>query len=145
MTCIIKQYCRPGIFVQMLRQATATIFILAFLVQSFSGQFIRIDYYLNTAAFAKNCENKARPKMHSNGKCQMMKKMQQEEKKNQQVPERRPEKKNEVLSSKSFFCSVNINSILNGNTWFSKNDPSAIGPAPAVSYPPPDPTQTAFI
>lgn len=65
------------------------------------------DYYTNTAKYAKNCENKARPKMHCNGKCQMMKKLQQEEKKDQENPERKSENKNEiVLSTKSFFATI---------------------------------------
>ena len=66
-----------------------------------------LDYATNTQAYAKNCENKARPKMHCNGKCQMMKKLKQEEKKDEQNPDRKLENKNEVvLSSKSFFSSV---------------------------------------
>lgn len=68
-----------------------------------------LDYVLNTGAYAKNCENKARPKMHCNGKCQMMKKLKQEEKKDQQNPDRKLENKSEVtLSSKSFFASFDI-------------------------------------
>lgn len=50
-----------------------------------------LDYFANTTAYAKNCVNKAKPKLHCNGKCQMMKKIQQEEKKNQQIPERKSE------------------------------------------------------
>ena len=56
-----------------------------------------LDYYTNTAAFAKNCVNKSRPKMHCNGKCQMMKKLLEEEKKDQQMPERKFEKKIEII------------------------------------------------
>jgi len=92
----------------MLRQIAATILLLAFSVQTFSNPLIMLGYYANTAAYAKNCENKARPKMHCNGKCQLMKKMQQEEKKDQQYPERKTEGKAEVLSSKSFFASLVI-------------------------------------
>lgn len=65
------------------------------------------DYYTNTSKYAKNCVNKAKPKMHCNGKCQMMKKLQEEEKKDQEKPERKGENKGEViLSSKSFFAIV---------------------------------------
>jgi hypothetical protein len=78
--------------------------LLAFLVQSFSSNLIILDYYTNTSAYALRCENKARPMMHCNGKCQMMKKMQQEEKREQENSERRMENKNEwTLSSDSFF------------------------------------------
>jgi hypothetical protein len=87
------------------KQIAAILLLLAFAIQTFSGGFVVLNYYTNTAAFAKNCINKARPKMHCNGKCQMMKKLKEEEKKDQQLPERKVENKIEVLSSKSFFYS----------------------------------------
>lgn len=91
------------------RQLTAFFLLAAFLAQTFSRTFVIADYYTNTAKYAANCENKARPKMHCNGKCQMMKKLKQEEKKDQENPERKSENKNEVLlSSKSFFASLVI-------------------------------------
>ena len=88
-----------------MKQLTAIFLIVAFAIQTFSSGFVVLDYYGNTASFAKNCENKARTKMHCNGKCQMMKKLKQEEKQDQQNPERKSENKIEVLSSKSFFYS----------------------------------------
>lgn len=88
----------------MFKQIIAFVFLLAFGVQTFSKAFIVFDYFANTKAYAKNCENKAKPIMHCNGKCQMMKKLKQEEKKDEQNPERKSENKNEiVLSSKSFY------------------------------------------
>lgn len=89
------------------RHITAIIFFAALLAQTFSKSFVMADYYTNTSKYAKNCVNKAKPKMHCNGKCQMMKKLQQEEKKDQENPERKSENKSEVvLSSKSFFALV---------------------------------------
>jgi len=80
------------------------MFLVAFAMQTFYKAFIVVDYFTNTKAFAKNCENKAIPQMHCNGKCQMMKKLKQEEKKDEQNPERKTENKNEIiLSSKSFY------------------------------------------
>ena len=75
------------------------------MAQTFSGGLVMLNYYTNTGVFAKNCENKARPKMHCNGKCQMMKKLKQQEKQDQQNPERKTENKIQVLSSKSFYFS----------------------------------------
>jgi hypothetical protein len=99
------------------RQLTAFIFLAAFLAQTFSRTFVIADYYTNTSKYAKNCENKARPKMHCNGKCQMMKKLQQEEKKDQENPDRKAENKNEiVLSSKSFAPYLPVLSILEIST-----------------------------
>jgi hypothetical protein len=77
---------------------------LAFASQTFNKAIIVLDYNTNTKSYAANCENKAKPKMHCNGKCQMMKKLKEEEKKDQQNPERKSENKNEfVLSSRSFY------------------------------------------
>lgn len=80
------------------------MFLVAFALQTFNRAIIEFDYITNTKSYAANCENKARPKMHCNGKCQMMKKLKQEEKKDEQNPERKAENKNEIiLSSKSFY------------------------------------------
>jgi hypothetical protein len=92
----------------MFRQIAAIFLFVAFIAQTFNGGFVMLNYYTNTAAFAKNCVNKTKPKMHCNGKCQMMKKLQEEEKKEQQLPERKFENKIEVLSFNSFFCNVNV-------------------------------------
>jgi hypothetical protein len=62
---------------------TAGVFILfiCLLVQVFNKWLIVFDYRLNKDFIAKNlCENKAKPKMHCNGKCQLMKKLAAEEK-----------------------------------------------------------------
>ena len=64
-------------------------------------QLRQIGPYLNTAVFAKNCENKAKPALHCNGKCQMMKKMQETEKREQQLPERKSDNKIEI-----FYCNT---------------------------------------
>lgn len=69
---------------------TATILLLAaFSAQTFQQAAWVLDYYTNTASFAARCENKALPKMHCNGKCQLMKKLQQEQKKDQERSERK--------------------------------------------------------
>jgi hypothetical protein len=90
----------------MVKLLVAWMFFLAFVIQAFNKPFILFDYYTNTRAYAKNCINKAKPKLHCNGKCQMMKKLQEEEKKEQQNEERKSSHQFEVLSSKSFFASL---------------------------------------
>jgi len=89
----------------MYKRITAILLFLSFSAQTFSSPFVLLDYYLNTAAYAKNCINKAKLKLHCNGKCQMMKKMREEERKEQQSNERNTEYKvQQVLSSRSFYC-----------------------------------------
>ena len=81
----------------MLKQLAVIFLLTAFAVQTFDKAVVVFNYYSNTAAYAKNCENKAKPMLHCNGRCQMMKKLKQEENKDKQNPERRSENKNEVL------------------------------------------------
>jgi hypothetical protein len=89
------------------------ILLAAVLCQSLNRVFIVINYYTNTASFAKNCVNKAMPMMHCNGKCQMMKKLQQEDKKDNKDPLRKAENRDEVISSKSFFPRLAIPTSIN--------------------------------
>lgn len=57
--------------------------MLLMLAQTFSKWAVVIEYNLNRDYVAKNlCVNKAKPKLHCNGKCQMMKKLAEEEKQN---------------------------------------------------------------
>lgn len=89
----------------MFRKVIAMILLFAFVAQMFDKSIIVIDYYFNKASYLRNCENRYRPQLHCNGKCQMMKKMKEEEKKEQREVERRLGI-NEVVSSKSFFFSI---------------------------------------
>ena len=95
-------------FAAMLKKIPATLLLLAFVVQTFSAPFIRLDYFFNRADYARNCVNKARPKMNCNGKCQVMKKILEEEKKEQKDLENKMNSKVEVLSSLSFYSTLII-------------------------------------
>jgi hypothetical protein len=95
-----------------MRKTVAICILLSFLIQTLSRVFIIADYYANTASYAKYCINKALPKLHCNGKCQMMKKLLLEEKKDQENTERRENLKNLVLSSKTFFAEIDSPCIL---------------------------------
>jgi hypothetical protein len=107
----------------MFRQITAIILLTAFLAQTFTGSLIRLDYYLNTSAYAKDCINKARPKMHCNGNCQVMKKIREEEKKEQEHTERKFENKETVLFSKSFYATIiGRSSIIISTAYYIKDD-----------------------
>lgn len=59
----------------------------------FCYDIVIVDYYNNTASYAINCINKARPKLECNGKCQLMKKLKEVEKKEQENSERKVEYK----------------------------------------------------
>jgi hypothetical protein len=86
----------------MWKQLTAALMILAFTSSIFCQTVILLEYYANKTAYAQNCINKARPQMHCNGKCQMMKKLQQEEKNSRDNQERKAENKSELIFADSF-------------------------------------------
>lgn len=102
----------------MFKQLATFLLLVAFVFQSFENGLVVVDYYLNTAVFAKNCENKAKPALHCNGKCQMMKKMQETEKRDQQLPERKSENKIEI-----FYCNTKYHNFEN---IFSEISPSQV-------------------
>jgi len=57
--------------------------IMLVLTQAFSKWFVVFEYNANRNYIANNlCVNKSKPKMHCNGKCQMMKRLADEEKQN---------------------------------------------------------------
>ena len=89
----------------MLKQVMVLVLLLSIIGQTLNKAVLVTSYYANIQAYAKNCENKAKPQMHCNGKCQMMKKLRQEENKDKQNPERR-NNYDEVLSSKNFFLTL---------------------------------------
>ena len=109
---------------------------MAFIAQTFNQASIVARYYVNTAAFAKNCENKAKPQMHCNGKCQMMKQLQKASKNDQQAPEKSGNAKNEALSSKSFFASIKF-SRLSSPIHFNKYQVQKLPSIPTVIFHPP--------
>ncbi|HEX2606676.1 MAG TPA: hypothetical protein VHK91_04820 [Flavisolibacter sp.] len=89
----------------MIRKLMAILILTACLAQVFNRSLIIVDYYANKAAFEKYCINKARPMLHCNGKCQMMKKLKEEERQQEQNTERRYGNP-DVVSSKSFFATL---------------------------------------
>ena len=90
----------------MLRHLTSLLLLLAFVAQTLNGPFLLFGYYANTAAYAQNCINKAIPKMHCNGKCQLMKKLQAQQKKDQQVMTHGLEIRTALLSCSLYYPAV---------------------------------------
>jgi len=92
------------------KKTLAWILLMAFGTQTFGNNLFLLDYQVNKSRFAKNCVNKARPQMHCNGQCQLMKKIKQEQKKDEQNPQRMLENRTEVLSfTCDFTTGVRIN------------------------------------
>lgn len=91
----------------MLKQVLAFILIVAFSVQSLSRMMLVASYYANTSAYAKNCENKARPQLHCDGKCQLAIKLKKQAQKEEQSSDHKAEKKDEVVCHSDSFLPEN--------------------------------------
>jgi hypothetical protein len=90
----------------------AFLLLVAFFGQTFSKSLLVADYFAHTAAYAKNCENKANPAMKCHGKCQMNKALGKQQKQDQENPCKRAAFENELLLySKSYFASVAVPAI----------------------------------
>lgn len=136
MTEITFQYVNFAKFaILMFKQLAAFILLVAFAMQVFNRNVIIADYYTNTITYAKNCVNKANPKMRCNGKCQMIKKLQHEEKKDQQNPERN-NFKDEVASIKTFFTKIAPVETTIVATHYSYNDNTIVNRSKDFFHPP---------
>jgi len=69
-----------------LRVSIIAILILAIFTQTVSQGLIFLSYYTNRAAYEKYCINKARPRLHCNGQCQLAKKLKAEEERDKKDP-----------------------------------------------------------
>lgn len=124
------------IFATMFKPFTASILLLAFVAQTFAAPFIVLDYFVNTTAYAKNCVNKAKPKIHCNGQCQMMKKIREQEKNEQQNTNNKVERMLMVLSSKSFFAQLTVPARSSSPLLFYEISGSPVDRNIAVFHPP---------
>jgi hypothetical protein len=97
-----------------LKYAIVILIIVAVFAQSFTRSILIADYLVNIETYQKNCENKAKPMLHCNGKCQMFKKIKKQEGNNQNsMPIPKFNQEELVLSSKSFFPSIEQAILLN--------------------------------
>ena len=97
----------------MLRNVTAYFLVVTLLSMNFSRCFIYAGFEANKKFIAASlCENKAKPKMHCNGKCYLAKKVKQAEEK-EKSQERQSQKNNlqDALISRRVSLSPSVLSI----------------------------------
>lgn len=77
-----------------MKRYIAILLTCIILLQSFSSMMVYVSFKLNQDFISKTlCINRAKPKLHCNGKCQLMKKLKQVEKEEQkQLPQGLKEK-----------------------------------------------------
>jgi len=111
-----------------LKRFGAILLMISFVTQAFTGAAILGNFYVNRNVYARNCVNKAKPQLHCNGRCQLMKQLKQREK--QDNTEIRFTSKGTDLSSKSFFGSLEVY--------------QAVPAKPAALYPPSMPVDRSY-
>ena len=91
-----------------LKQFIVVVFLASFIAQTIGNGFYIADYYMHYEKYAKNCINKTRPKLHCNGKCQLMKKIQEYEKSEKEKSEKEFSGRIHInLTDKNYFFTVN--------------------------------------
>ena len=92
---------------------------------------------VNLEAYKKACVNKTKPMMHCNGKCQMLKKLKKQEGDNgANTPAPKFNQIEVVLSSKSFFPSLNVISTNNITSFYTCNDDFSSNYLGSIFHPP---------
>ena len=120
----------------LLKQFVAFCMLLIFMTHTFINAIIFADYYLNTASFAANCENKNKPQLRCNGQCQVAKQLEKENKKDQNNPERKSENKIEAISSKSFYAAIDCIAINDSHHYLLYNTGTPVHRAASIFHPP---------
>ncbi len=128
-----------NIFVMLMKQIFVILLISVIMLQSFSKLMIIADYELNKDYISKVlCENRSKPQMHCNGKCQLKKQLEKDEKE-QNSPFNPLKEKNEVQffgESRNLFSSINLFVEVQQNIFFlipeSDSHLSAVFQPPAV-------------
>ena len=120
-----------------LKYTFVILLLTALMAQTFSRSIAMADYMVNLEAYKKACVNKAKPMLHCNGKCQMLKKMKKQEGDNGTNTSAPKFNQIEVvLSSKSFFPSLNVLSINNIISFYSYNDDFSSNYLGSIFHPP---------
>lgn len=122
-----------------LKYSIVILLFLALLTQSFSRSLVVAEYLFNFEVYNKACINKAKPNLHCNGKCQMLKNMKKHENDNEtNVPISKFNQPELVLSSKSYFPNLEHILYLNKPDFYRFNSPLSFNDYPAVFHPPTD-------
>jgi hypothetical protein len=92
---------RLFLLVFMWKNCLTILLLAAFGTQTFQQGLLITGFVARQDFIARNlCENRSRPAMHCNGKCQLMKKMRQEEKKDRENPGRKTDGRPTLIAQK---------------------------------------------
>lgn len=97
------------VFLHILKYSLVILLFSSLIAHTFSRSLVLADYLVNLESYKKACVNKAKPKLNCNGKCQMLKKIKkQEDESNTNTPAPKFNQAEIVLSSKSFYPTIEM-------------------------------------
>lgn len=122
-----------------MQKLIAAILLFAFVSQTFNQGWYYLDYLLQKKEYMKQCINKARPQLHCDGTCLLMKKIKAQEKKEQeQAPEMKLAAKFEALPTKpSFTLFADILPLASDHQFSILNSGAPIDQPSSIFHPPP--------
>lgn len=82
-----------------MKQFIAIFFLVSVFLQTFRMNYKILYYHLNKGSFVQNCENRNKPVLKCNGKCQLSKQIQKQEQQDKEVPLNKTDHHEEVISS----------------------------------------------
>jgi uncharacterized protein YukJ len=98
-----------------MKKSIAILLLIAISFQSFSKVFIVVNFIVNQSTIAqKYCVNKAKPKLHCDGKCHLKKQLKEEDKKENNISSNELKEKAEshFFVEISYSCKRNISTPL---------------------------------
>ena len=120
-----------------LKYTFVILLLTALMVQTFSRSIAMADYMVNLEAYKKACVNKAKPMLHCNGKCQMLKKMKKQEGENgTNAPAPKFNQFELVLSSRSFYPSIDVLTTNRISSFYTYADDFSSNYLSAIFHPP---------
>lgn len=82
-----------------MKQLIAIFFLAAVFLQTFRMNYKILCYHFNKGSFIQNCENKNKPVLKCNGKCQLSKQIQKQEQQDKEIPLSKTDHREDVISS----------------------------------------------
>lgn len=120
-----------------LKYTFVIILITALMAQTFSRSIAMADYMVNLETYKKNCVNKAKPMLHCNGKCQMLKKMKKQQgDSGTGAPAPKFNQFELVLSSRSFYPSIDVITTNRISSFYTYADDFSSNYLSAIFHPP---------
>lgn len=125
------------VFLHILKYSLVILLFSSLIAHTFSRSLVLADYLVNLESYKKACVNKTKPKLNCNGKCQMLKKIKkQEDESNTNTPAPKFNQAEIVLSSKSFYPTIEMFGFQQSNFFYAYNSSFNSNYISSIFHPP---------